>query len=64
MSDPTSPENTIKFPTLQQIATAVLNLVKGLFVAFSPILSGEPLLLRVVRADVRAGLVFGASVLL
>ena len=26
MSDPTSPENAIKFPTLQQIATAVWNL--------------------------------------
>ena len=42
MSDPTSPENAIKFPTLQQIATAVWNLVVGLFVDFSPIFPGSP----------------------
>ena len=63
MSDPTSPENAIKFPTLQQIATAVWNLVQRAVCRLLPVLSGQPLLLRVVRADVRAGLVFGASVL-
>src|SRR3984893_5163484 len=42
MSDPTSPENAIKFPTLTQIVTAVWNLVYGLFVAFSPIFPGSP----------------------
>ena len=42
MSDPTSPENAIKFPTLQQITTAFSNLVQGLFVAFSPFFPGSP----------------------
>jgi len=42
MSDPTSPENTIKFPTLEQIGTAFTNLAQGLFVAFSPFFPGSP----------------------
>ena len=42
MSDPTSPENTIKFPTLQQTITAVVTLVKSVFVAFSPFFPGSP----------------------
>ena len=42
MSDPTSPDNTIKLPTVKQIATAFINLAEGLFVAFSPIFPGSP----------------------
>ena len=42
MSDPTSPENAIKFPTLRQIATAAWNLAFGLFVDFSPFFPGSP----------------------
>jgi hypothetical protein len=42
MSDPTSPDNTIKLPTPKQIATAFINLAEGLFVAFSPIFPGSP----------------------
>jgi hypothetical protein len=42
MSDPTSPDNTIKLPTIEQISTAVTNLAYGLFVAFSPFFQGSP----------------------
>ena len=42
MSDPTSPENTIKFPTLQQTIAAVSTLVQSVFVAFSPFFPGSP----------------------
>ena len=42
MSDPTSPENAIKFPTGQQTATAFSNLASGLIVDFSPIFPGSP----------------------
>jgi hypothetical protein len=42
MSDPTSDENAIKFPTLQETFTAFTNLAAGLFVAFSPFFPGSP----------------------
>jgi hypothetical protein len=42
MSDPTSPENTIKFPTLEEIGTAIWHLAFGAFVAFSPFFPGSP----------------------
>jgi hypothetical protein len=42
MSDPTSPDNTIKVPTPEQISTAFTNLGDGLFVAFSPFFPGSP----------------------
>jgi len=42
MSDPTSPENRIKFPTVQEIIKAVVTLVKSVFVAFSPFFPGSP----------------------
>jgi hypothetical protein len=41
MSDPTSPENTVKFPTVQQTTTALTNLAAGLVVSFSPIFPGS-----------------------
>ncbi len=42
MSDPNSPDNTIKIPTPEQISTAVTTLAEGLFVAFSPFYPGSP----------------------
>jgi hypothetical protein len=55
MSDPTSPENTIKFPTLQQIATAFVTLVKSVFVAFSPFFPGSPYCLGLCGTTYGAG---------
>ncbi len=43
MSDPTSDENTAKFPTVGEFATAVQKLATGVVVDFWPIFPGSPL---------------------